>query len=151
MNFLITIIVFNLLLSCIPIFTGEGNEVKKIQPFNLTESPDTVIPAPVPGLIEVKLAEKLRTCEGQIGFCKKRRKLPLNFVRICIFDSLDQEISCSTSNQHGRYKLEFRAKDGNYRLSTINKEFKLSSSVFFSSNKNYKVDLIQNIQDCSPI
>lgn len=120
---------------CIPLFTGDGEEVKSV-------TPSGAVYNGLPLFTAIEMAQIERKITGFIGQKDKERKIPLRFLSVCLFDSHDKQIDCSTTDGQGRYLLVIRLPAGEYVLQAKYQEKNLRKKFNLTSLKDVAVDLL---------
>lgn len=120
---------------CIPIFTGEGEEVKSVEPTGIS------LPG-VPPIVSVTRAHTERHLEGVVEMAALERNKPLKYVKVCLFSKKNDELGCATTDTRGIYKIKARLPRDEYVLKLVFNGVSHTQTVKIGALKEIKKNLL---------
>ncbi len=128
--------IFCFITSCIPIFSGEGEEVKSMQPGA------NVGGVAVGGMsfVTIEKAYPERVFVGRLIKNQGERQVPIRYVRVCLLDNVKNEVACGTSDEMGNYRLGSRMPAGSYTLAVQGASLAKERSLKIDAEKEFTID-----------
>lgn len=107
--------------ACVPIFTGEGEEIKSIKPGPTIDGL---------GFAVVEKAHPLRRIEGSVYSTQGQRKIFKRFLKVCLLSLKKQRVGCISTDSKGAFAFNERLKAGKYILEIKNKGDAIQQTFF---------------------